>query len=423
MSEFSIGLEARTLALAVLDAALNERAPAEARFAADPATERLEPRDRAFARLLYTTVLRQRAVLDAALLPLLRHPPPHKSGMNLLRLGAAQLLLLGTPPHAAVGLTVELAKKRRIVPPALVNAVLRRLVGTKPPVVDPLANLPDWLRASWTAAYGAETAAAIATALAKEPPLDLSVKTDAAGWAARLGGEVVGPATVRLREAGAVERLPGYRAGAWWVQDLAASLPARLVGAKPGMAVLDLCAAPGGKTAQLVQAGAKVTAVERERGRAERLRENLARLDLEAEIVVADAMDYAPATPFDAVLLDAPCSATGTIRRHPDILWSKTEADVQRLAGLQGRLLDAAARLVRPGGTLVHAVCSLEPEEGPAVVEAFLSRHPGFVRQPIAEAECGFAPTPSGDLRTHPALLAEKGGMDGFFIARFTKSR
>jgi 16S rRNA (cytosine967-C5)-methyltransferase len=189
------------------------------------------------------------------------------------------------------------------------------------------------------------------------------------------------------------------------------------------MTVLDLCAAPGGKTAQLVQAGAKVTAVEREPGRAERLRENLARLDLEAEIVVADAMDYAPATPFDAVLLDAPCSATGTIRRHPDILWSKTEADVQRLAGLQSRLLDAAARLVRPGGTLVHAVCSLEPEEGPAVVEAFLGRHPGFARQPVTEAEIGFAPTPAGDLRTHPALLADKGGMDGFFIARFIKSR
>lgn len=421
MSEFSTGLETRALALAVLDAALNDRAPAEARFAAEAAATRLEPRDRAFARLLYTTVLRNKAVLDAALLPLLRHPPPHKSGMNLLRLGAAQLLCLGTPPHAAVGQTVELAKKRRIAPPALVNAVLRRLVGRKPPEVDPLATLPDWLRASWSAAYGAETAAAIATVLGQEPPLDLSVKTDVAGWAARLGGEVVGPATVRLREAGAIERLAGYRAGAWWVQDLAASLPARLLEAKPGMAVLDLCAAPGGKTAQLVLAGAAVTAVEREPARAERLADNLERLGLKAEIVVGDALDYAPKAPFDAVLLDAPCSATGTIRRHPDILWGKTEADVTRLAGLQGRLLDAAARLVRPGGTLVHAVCSLEPEEGPAVVEAFLVRHPGFERRAITEAETGLAPTAEGDLRTHPALLAEKGGMDGFFIARFTK--
>lgn len=421
MSEFSTGLETRALALAVLDAALNDRAPAEARFAAEAAATRLEPRDRAFARLLYTTVLRNKAVLDAALLPLLRHPPPHKSGMNLLRLGAAQLLCLGTPPHAAVGQTVELAKKRRIAPPALVNAVLRRLVGRKPPEVDPLATLPDWLRASWSAAYGAETAAAIATVLGQEPPLDLSVKTDVAGWAARLGGEVVGPATVRLREAGAIERLAGYRAGAWWVQDLAASLPARLIGAKPGMAVLDLCAAPGGKTAQLVLAGAAVTAVEREPARAERLADNLERLGLRAEIVVEDALDYAPKAPFDAVLLDAPCSATGTIRRHPDILWGKTEADVTRLAGLQGRLLDAAARLVRPGGTLVHAVCSLEPEEGPAVVEAFLVRHPGFERRAITEAETGLAPMAGGDLRTHPALLAEKGGMDGFFIARFTK--
>lgn len=421
MSEFSTGLETRALALAVLDAALNDRAPAEARFAAEAAATRLEPRDRAFARLLYTTVLRNKAVLDAALLPLLRHPPPHKSGMNLLRLGAAQLLFLQTPPHAAVGQTVELAKKRRIAPPALVNAVLRRLVGRKPPEVDPLATLPDWLRASWSTAYGAETAAAIATVLGQEPPLDLSVKTDVAGWAARLGGEVVGPATVRLREAGAIERLPGYRAGAWWVQDLAASLPARLIGAKPGMAVLDLCAAPGGKTAQLVLAGAAVTAVEREPARAERLADNLERLGLRAEIVVEDALDYAPKAPFDAVLLDAPCSATGTIRRHPDILWGKTEADVTRLAGLQGRLLDAAARLVRPGGTLVHAVCSLEPEEGPAVVEAFLVRHPGFERRAITEAETGLAPTAAGDLRTHPALLAEKGGMDGFFIARFTK--
>ncbi len=423
MSEFSVGLEARGLALRVLDAALNEKAPAEARFAAEAAATRLDPRDRAFARLLYTTVLRQKVLLDKTLLPLLRHPPPHRSGMNLLRLGAAQLLCLNTPPHAAVGQTVELAKKRRIAPPALVNAVLRRLVGMRPPEIAPLDTLPDWLRASWSAAYGTGTAAAIATAIGREPPLDLSLKADAAGWAARLGGEVVGPATVRLRDAGAVERLPGYRAGAWWVQDLAASLPARLLDAKPGMAVLDLCAAPGGKTAQLALAGASVTAVEREPARAERLAQNLERLGLEAAIVVADALDFSPRAPVDAVLLDAPCSATGTLRRHPDILWSKTPADVERLARLQGRLLDAAAGLLGPGGTLVHAVCSLEPEEGPAVVEAFLARHPGFVRKPIAEAETGLSPTPSGDLRTHPALLAEKGGMDGFFIARFTRQR
>jgi 16S rRNA (cytosine967-C5)-methyltransferase len=415
-------LSARELAVRVLDASLRGKEPPEARFAELTRGAGMSARDRAFARLLYTTVLRQKAAIDKALFKHLQAEPAQRSAMNLLRLGAAQLLYLETAAHAAVGECVELAKRRRLAPPGLVNAVLRKLVGRAPPLTAPLDRLPGWLAERWTATYGAERAAAIATTLGAVPPLDLTVKDDPEAWAAKLGGRVVGPSTVRLADAGSVEALPGYAEGAWWVQDLAATLPVQVLRPTSGDRVLDLCAAPGGKTAQLLTAGAVVTSVERDPTRAERLRANLLRLGLESEILVADLLDFTSAEPFDAVLLDAPCTATGTIRRHPDIMWSKGPADVAAMAALQQRLLGKAAEFVAPGGRLVYAVCSMEPEEGPDVIDHFLAAHPTFVRQPIDTAETGFMPNASGDLRTDPALLADAGGMDGFFIARLTRN-
>lgn len=412
---------ARELALRVLDAALLDHEPAEARFAREAGASALAARDRAFARLLYTTALRHKIAIDQALAGRLERPPRQRSAMNLLRLGTAQLIYLRTAPHAAVGESVELAKMRRLAPPGLVNAVLRKLVDADPPILPPLATLPEWLARRWAIAYGGDLAAAIAAALARPPPLDLTIKDDLVGWADRLAGKRLEPATLRLAEAGPVEALPGYSQGAWWVQDYAATLPARLLRVAPGERVLDLCAAPGGKTAQLAAAGALVTSVERDARRAERLVNNLERLGLAARLVVADLLDYRPDEPFPAVLLDAPCTATGTFRRHPDILWSKSAADVLTMAALQQRLLAKAAEFVAPGGRLVYAVCSLEPEEGPDIVRRFLAARPDFARLPIAETETGFAPTPAGDLRTHPAMLAEIGGMDGFFIARLVR--
>jgi 16S rRNA (cytosine967-C5)-methyltransferase len=414
-------MSARELALRVLDATLLNGEPPEARFAQLTQGAGMAARDRAFARLLYTTALRKKAAIDRALARHLTAEPKQRSALNLLRLGAAQLLYLKTPPHAAVGESVELAKRRRLAPPALVNAVLRKLVGQDPPPLAPLETLPVWLSERWTATYGADLAAAMAAAVQAAPQLDLTVKDGPQAWAAKLGGRVVGPATIRLADAGLVEALEGYVEGAWWVQDLAATLPVRILRPTSGERVLDLCAAPGGKTAQLLAAGAVVTSVERDPTRARRLRANLQRLDLEAAVVVGDLLDYAPDEPFEAVLLDAPCTATGTIRRHPDIMWTKSAADIATMAALQQLLLAKAATFVAPGGRLIYAVCSLEPEEGPEVVEHVLEAHPDFARAPIRESETGFAPTPEGDLRTHPAMLPEAGGMDGFFIARLTR--
>ena len=411
-------VSARELAIKVLDAALLNREPAEATFAREAAAAGLSARDRAFARLLYITVLRRKAAIDAALATHLRELPKQRSAMNLLRTGAAQLIYLKTAPHAGVGESVELAKRRRLAPPGLVNAVLRKLVGQAPPDLAPLAAMPAWLADRWDAVYGRELATAIATALGTEPPLDLTVKDDAQGWAERLGGRVVGPSTVRLVHAGVIEELAGYAEGAWWVQDLAATLPARVLAAQAGERVLDLCAAPGGKTAQLVSSGAEVTSVERDPSRAARLETNLRRLRLPARVVVENISKYVPQTLFPAVLLDAPCTATGTLRRHPDIMWSKGFSDIATMARMQRQLLDKSAAFVAPGGRLVYAVCSLEPEEGPQVVDGFLATNPDFSRLPIRLDETGFAPTDAGDLRTHPALLADKGGLDGFYIAR-----
>ena len=429
------GLAARALAVEGLHRALRQSVPLEeALEGGDPS---LEPRDRALAFRIVATALRRHGTLMAILGRLMERGLP-KSAPRLepvLLVGATQLLFMDVADHAAVGLSVDLARLDRSTVPfaGLVNAVLRRLAREKEALlagIDPfVADTPQWLRSRWIAAYGEATARAISAMHAVEPPLDITVKSDPAGWAERLSGEVLPTGTVRILQAGPVRALPGYEDGEWWVQDAAAALPARLLGAVAGKRVVDLCAAPGGKTAQLAALGAFVTAVDRSGARLLRLQENLARLKLSAEVVEADATQFR-AEPFDAVLLDAPCTATGTLRRHPDIALTKRPGDIATLAELQGRLLAHGADLVKVGGTLVYSTCSLEPEEGEEQVVRFLSARPDFARAPLPPDEiAGLAPfiTPQGDVRTLPSHWMrgeqERSGLDGFFAARLTRIR
>jgi 16S rRNA (cytosine967-C5)-methyltransferase len=392
----------------------------------------LPTRERAFAHTLVATALRQLGAIDADLAPLLNQPfrALAPDARALLRLGAVQCLILKTPAHAAVAATVDLAKSEAPHFAGLTNAVLRRLMREPPPARAAAEaarlNTPDWLWNSWRAAYGEDAAAEIALAHATEPPLDITAK-EPEPWVEPLGADRLPTGTLRCPAgAGAeIRALPGYDDGAWWVQDAAAAIPARLLAPIAGGRVLDLCAAPGGKAAQLAVMGCAVTAVERSESRAAVLRENLARLRLAADVVVADAETFAPSSPVDGILLDAPCTATGTIRRHPDIPWRKSAVDVGRMAPLQERLLDHAATLVRPGGLLVYAVCSLEAAEGPERVERLLEKNPSFRRRPVEPAEVGGDPaliTAEGDLRTLPCHWRARGGMDGFYAARLERS-
>ncbi len=387
----------------------------------DEALDRLhgEPRDRAAAHRLAAAVLRRAGTLDAVLEPHLRRAPPDAVRL-ILRLGAAQLLLLDTPPHAAVATSVELARAQKLAPFAgLVNAVLRRVaVGGAAALTEldgPRLDTPPWLWASW----GAQ-ARAIATAHQTEAPLDLTMLP---GAPPPDGGTLLPTGSVRLPAGTRVVDLPGLAAGHFWVQDAAAALPARLLAARPGERVADLCASPGGKTAQIAAAGAAVTAVDASEARLPRLRENLQRLGLAAEIVHADATTWRPPDLLDAVLLDAPCSATGTIRRHPDLPHIKRAADLAGLTEGQDRLIEAAAKILRLGGRLIYAVCSLQPEEGAGRVQTALRA--GLRADPFSAEELAWLPeaqTAEGYLRTTPAMWAERGGMDGFFCARFVKA-
>jgi 16S rRNA (cytosine967-C5)-methyltransferase len=419
---------ARGLALDVLGRCLGPDAvPAEESFAAHPGRADLSNRDRAFARLLIATVLRRLGQLDAVLAAFWRQRPRRQRTLDALRLGAAQLLLLGTPAHAAVAETVGC-----VVPPdrGMVNAILRRVATEGQALLAaqdaPVVNTPGWLLASWREAYGEAHARATARAHLEPPPLDLAARDDPAALAARTGGTPLAGQTVRLAGSHVVDELPGYDEGLFWVQDVAASLPVRLLGDVRDRRVLDLCAAPGGKTAQLAAAGARVTAVEADPQRCRRLAANLARLRLDAELIEADVLSLTAERlgRFDRVLLDAPCTATGTIRRHPDIAWHKRAYDVVRLAQRQRALLDHAAGLVRPGGLLVYAVCSLQPEEGEPIIDSVLAARDDLVRSPVTPgelADLGLTPTASGTVRTFPFDLGEKGGMDGFFIARLQR--
>ncbi|MEP0338321.1 MAG: 16S rRNA (cytosine(967)-C(5))-methyltransferase RsmB [Alphaproteobacteria bacterium] len=387
----------------------------------------LDPRGRAFAHNLIATALRRLGQIDALIASCLEKPLPAnaRTAQDILRLGAAQLLFTGTADHAAVDTAVDLARARgqgRLA--KLVNAVLRRLQREGGDALTgqdaARLNTPDWLWQAWEAAYGADICRAIAESHLSPAPLDITVKDDAAGWAERLGGTALSDRSLRLTDAAPVPELPGFAEGAWWVQDRAAALPVRLLGDVAGLSVLDLCAAPGGKTAQLAAAGARVTALDRSEKRLETLARNLDRLGLQVETVAADALSWDAPTRFDAILLDAPCSATGTIRRHPDLPHLKRPEDTAKLADLQDRLLARAAGWVRPGGVLVFATCSLQPEEGPERIRAFLSRQADFKTEPATTGESGVTPdmlSPEGWLRTLPCMAAGIGGMDGFFAA------
>jgi 16S rRNA (cytosine967-C5)-methyltransferase len=402
---------------------------------ANPALAALPDRDRALARALVATVLRRLGTLRHLIGVFLDRGLP-KEAPNVesaLLIGAVQILFLDVPDHAAVDLAVRLAQADRHAAryAGLVNAVLRRIAregaGHLAALDTVVLDTPEWLMARWIRAYGEATARAIAAANGSEPALDLTVKDEPALWAARLGGQVLSTGSVRTVAHGTVTALAGFAEGAWWVQDAAAALPARLLGPVPGLRVADLCAAPGGKAAQLAAAGAHVTAVDRSPARLARLQDNLNRLSLEATVVCADAAEW-EAEPFDAVLVDAPCSSTGTIRRHPDVPWLKQPADIEKLAALQRRLIERAAQLTKPGGTLVYCTCSLEPEEGEDIVAGLLAREPGLGREPVRPAEVsGHAEfvTKDGDLRTLPCHLPATdprlGGIDGFYAARLHK--
>jgi 16S rRNA (cytosine967-C5)-methyltransferase len=426
------GLPARRLALTVLADVLQHRLALDAALEQRLAAASLELRDRAFARRLIATVLRRLGQIDDLIDGALDRPLPRRAAAvrHALRLGIAQILFLAAPPHAAVATSVALiadidgGKFKGVV-----NALLRRMVrdGAALAAGQDAARLvmPGWLWMALVGAYGEETTRAIAAAHLVEPPLDLSVAADPEGWAVRLDAVILPTGTLRRAAGGSVADLPGYAEGAWWVQDAAAAFPVRLMGEIRGRRVLDLCAAPGGKTAQLAAAGAVVTAVDRSAPRLARLADNLRRLGLAARLVEADATTLpADGAPFHAVLVDAPCSATGTLRRHPDVAWLKTPSDVAGLMAVQERVLARAAELVCPGGLLVWCVCSLLPEESESRIAAFLGADSRFRRDPVGAAEIGGlaeAVTPEGEVRTLPSHWPEKGGIDGFHIARLRR--
>ncbi len=395
----------------------------------------LDARDRALARSISTVAMRRLGTIRKALAKFLDRGMPKKAGSleGVLIAAAAQLLFLDTSDHAAVDLAVRAVRNDPSSSPysGLANAVLRNVARAKAELLegaDPLDDdTPQWLATRWRAHYGEATARAIAAANREEPTLDLTIKSDPEGWAARLGGRALPTGSVRLDTHAPIPELEGYGEGEWWVQDAAAALPARLLGVGSVDRVVDLCAAPGGKSAQLALAGASVFAVDRSAQRLKRLAANLARLHLHAELVVADAVAF-DATPFDAALLDAPCSATGTIRRHPDVAWTKRPGDLVTLAKLQGQLLDRAAALTKPGGLFVYSTCSLEPEEGEAQIAALLRRNADVTRVPIEPSEIGGlveCVTAAGDLRTLPCHLPaqtpRQSGLDGFFAARLRR--
>ncbi|MDX8518958.1 RsmB/NOP family class I SAM-dependent RNA methyltransferase [Mesorhizobium dulcispinae] len=435
------GLAARKAAARLLAAVIDAHTPLDGLTDNEhghPQYKALDARDRALVRAILVTALRHRMTIAGLLAKRLERPlPPNATALShILHVAAAQILFLDIPDSAAVDLAVTHAKSdpRTTRFSGLVNGVLRSLARAKEaelgPALAATSEAPQWFSERLISAYGVEKSRAILAAHRHEAPVDFTVKSDPALWAGKLGGIVLPTGTVRVEKLQAgVTDLAGFAEGAWWVQDAAASLPARLFGDIEGQRIADLCAAPGGKTAQLILAGANVTAVDTSNNRLARLGVNLKRLGLSAELLQTDLLDYRPAEPFDAVLLDAPCSSTGTVRRHPDVPWTKTMADVEKLAALQRRLLAHAVGLVRPGGQIVFSNCSLDPIEGEDLYHAFLAGTPGVVADPIRPGEfAGVDPflTPDGTLRTTPAdmVLGSPGisGLDGFFAARMRRT-
>ena len=425
------GFAARKCAVTILSDVLRRKRPLDVAASDALVGAKLPARDAGFARAIATTSLRRFGQLEALIRGFVpKSPPPHKAGptLEILLAGACELLLLDVAPHAAVDAANRLAQSdaKAVHFKALINAVLRRVAKEGAAAIAAqdaaVLNTPDWLWPRWVANYGEERARAIAAAHLPVPPLDLTLKSPY-DPSTDLIGERLAPGRLRLKDAGRIEDLSGFHGGHWWVQDFAATLPARLLGEVQGKAVIDLCAAPGGKTAQLAALGANVTAIDVSSDRVAVIAENLARLKLAADLITVDARDWRPPTPALIVLLDAPCTSTGTIRRHPDLPWLKTAEDLSICENLQRELLDAAAEMTGEGGTLVYAVCSLEPEEGEEQVDAFLRRRSDFARMPITPEEVFDTRFVSqlGDLKTLPFYWSERGGMDGFYAARLRR--
>ena len=433
------GLRARRLAVKLLTGVLKQHRPFDEvwdRVSADQLFADLELRDRAFARAISMSVLRRTGQLQAIVGEFIERPLPAARGAldEILLAAAAQLVFLKSAPHAVIDLAVHQVREDKGASRfhRLANAVLRR-VSEKGNAIAlqqnaSELNTPDWLWKRWREVYGAEEAERIAAQHLVEPPLDLTVKSDAEGWAQRLGGIVLPTGSVRLVAKGRVDELEGFGAGEWWVQDAAASLPARLMGNVSGKLVADLCAAPGGKTAQLAYAGARVWAVDLSAQRLERLKANMARLKLTAETQSVDAAAWVPPEPLDAILLDAPCTATGTIRRNPDVLHLKRPGDVKELAALQYRLITQALGMLKPGGMLLYCTCSLEPAEGADQIARLLAERPELIRSPFTPEDVagrGEWLDQQGALRTLPHYLQlsdpDLSGMDGFYAARLIK--
>ena len=429
------GLPPRRAATKLLEAVLGQGKALDATLGEHASTEPFSgigERDRALARAIAATALRRKGQIDAIFDSFLERPLKGKTiaFYAIARAALAEILFMDAPDHAVVNLAVQQARsdKRTQHLARLLNAVLRKAAASGPGLVAAQdaahLNTPDWLWQSWVNAHGEATARAVANANSQEAALDITVKSDPDSWARRLGGERVGPATIRLAHRGRIETLDGFEEGQWWVQDAAAALPARLLGNVAGLRIADLCAAPGGKTAQLAQAGAQVTALDISTRRLARLRDNLERLALNAEIVAMDMNEFETENRFDAVLLDAPCSATGTIRRHPDIPHLKRPSDIAKLSEVQARLLNKAVSLTKPGGKLVYCTCSLEPAEGEAQMAHLAASRAPVTADRITGQEaagCSHTATEGGYLRTWPFVSPQGSGdapADGFFVAR-----
>ncbi len=432
-SKPDIGLPARRAAYAVLNEIIFKRRSLDEAFARQPALETMPGRDKAFVRLLVSVVLKRAREMDDTLGQLLHEPldglkPPQL--INIFRLGVAQFAFLETPPHAVVNTTVELAEAEGIAHhKPLVNAVMRRLTREGMQKLAPRdagrINTPEWLWESWMQGFGVETALDIAAANLDEAAVDFSVKSHPEQWVATLDAVQLPTGSLRKKTAGFVPDLPGFTQGSWWIQNAAAAIPAQLFGDVKGKTVADLCAAPGGKAAQLAAMGAKVIGVDISAQRVARLNENMQRLQLPVETVISDGASWQPKEPIDAVLVDAPCTATGTIRHQPDVMWLKEPRDAEKLAALQRRLQLNAVKMLKPGGTLVFCTCSLQKAEGEDQASWLLQQGLPIRLAPIAADELpGIADlvTPRGELRSLPFHWKDIGGIDGFYVARFVKT-
>lgn len=428
-------LAARIVALALLDSVLERRTALDQALAASREFTALSPRDRAFVRMLVTTALRRKGQVDDLILCAMdgRGPATPPMLQNVLRIGVTQIAFMDVPDYAAVDTGVDLAAHAGLSrQKGLVNAVLRRVLAEGRDWFlkqdEALLNIPPWLYAVWDNDYGGRVAAEIAQASLAEATLDISVKDENSRdhWAQTLQATILPTGTLRRQGGGLIQELPGFADGMWWVQDAASALPVQLMGDVKGRTVVDLCAAPGGKTMQLAARGAHVTAYDRSVQRLKTLDENLKRVRLD-HMVTAQATDatvWRAAQPVDYILLDAPCTATGTVRRHPDVLHLKSPQDMVRLADTQWRLLDNACNMLAPGGLLVYCTCSLQKDESEGQIARLLAERKDMQRLPVRPEELGNIKgivTTEGDVRVLPFHLAAYGGMDGFFVARLRK--